>query len=281
MRRAALAVLLATALAGCNVPFGPAGTATPTATPPATDTPAATPSPGPVPGDVGLAADGVVEPLTLREAHTAALQNRSYTLVRTTTVRWANGSVALDSRRRVETGPWRDRFSWNRTTRTSPGVPAWVLDIYGDNGSVRAYSNESTTMVEHIEDGERRVARSDETANNQSSFTGAYRDFMGRPFVMRTFLQVDTEVADIERSGGTVRYYLTNARGPHDLRFDTDHAVEPRVLSLTATVERTGLVRELVLRYALTFEGQQVVVRETLQITNLDATTVERPDGAG
>lgn len=280
MRRVALAVFLAVVLAGCNVPLGPTGTATPTATPEATDSPTATATPAPGPGSVGLAADGVVEPLTLREAHSAALENRSYTLERTTTVREADGSVALRTTLHVEAGPWRDRFVWNRISRAGSGTPAWLSQLYGENGSVRAYSNETTTVIVMVEDGDRRVAWSDESTTNASSFSGAYRSFAGRPFLMKTFLQVETAVADVERSGGTVRYHLTNARGPHDLRFDTEQTLETRVLSLTATVERSGLVRELVLRYVLTHEGQEYVVRETLRITDLDTTTVERPDWA-
>lgn len=283
MGRAALAVCLFVVLAGCSTPFGVAGTpspaASPTPTATATQSPpsTATPTPPPDPGDVGLAADGVVEPLTLRDAHAAALRDRSYTLVRTVTVRGPDGRVLVDERKRVATDRWRDRFVWNHTRRVAPDVPPWVRAVYGAAERERAYSNESVTVVETTDGGDRAVARYRDRGDNGSRFTGAYRDFTGRTVVVNTFIQVDTRVTDVDRTGGTVRYRLAAGDGPHDLRVGTDDAVDARVLSLSAVVERSGLVVAIDLRYVLTHDDERVVVRERLRIADVGATTVDRP----
>jgi hypothetical protein len=279
MRLAPALICLALVLAGCNTAFGPAARSTPTATP--TDTPTATPTPSteaPNPRDVGLAADGVVEPLTLRTAHTRSLENRSYTLTRSTTVRRPNGSVVVSVDRVVASGPNRDRFVWNMTREIAPSAGFWLEDLYGGPSAVRAYSNESATLVEvAATDDQRSVSRYPERSNSETPFSGPYRDFTGQDLVMNTFLRVDTRVTDIERADGRVRYHLAATDGPHVLRFDTSFELEGRVLELASTIERSGRVRELVVRYALVHENETIVVRESLRIRGVGTTTVDRP----
>jgi hypothetical protein len=94
---------------------------------------------------------------------------------------------------------------------------------------------------------------------------------------MRTFMQVRTRVAEVDRDGDTVRYHLEDDRGPHELRFDSPFELEASVISLSATVERTGLVRRIVLRYALRHDNETVVVRDVLRIDAVGNTTVTRP----
>lgn len=284
MRRAAVLCGLLVVLAGCNVPFGPAGqpgttpSPTPTTTPAASPTPSGTPLPNP--RDVGLAADGVVEPLALRNAHVRSLENRSYTLQRSATVRRPNGTVVARMQQRVETGPGQDHFIWNRTQTVAADAGPWLQELYRDPYIQRAYSNDSTTVVEVLRDGDREVAVYEEDGSSRTLFSAPYRDFTGRDMVMRTFLQVETRVSEIDRDGNTVRYHLVDDRGPHDHTVDTTYEIESRVLSLSATVERSGLVRRLVLRYALEHGNETVVVRETLRITALDNTTVSEPPWA-
>jgi len=277
MGRVVLAVCLVVVVAGCSVPFGGAGAPSPTPSPTPTAAPTATATPPPAPGEVGLAADGVVEPLTLRDAHAAALRDRSYTLVRTVTVRGPDGRVLVDERKRVATDRWRDRFVWNHTRRVTSDVPPWVRAVYGGAERERAFSNGSVTVVETVDGGDRAVARYRDRGDNGSRFTGSYRDFTGRTVVVNTFLQVDTRVTDVDRTGGTVRYRLAAADGPHDLRFDTGYDVDARVLSLSAVVERSGLVRAVDLQYVLSHDDERVVVRERLRIADVGTTTVDRP----
>jgi hypothetical protein len=191
-----------------------------------------------------------------------------------------NGSVVVSVDRFVASGPDRDRFVWNMTREIAPSAGYWLEDVYGGPSAVRAYSNESATLVEVAATDDRRsVSRYSEEADSETPFSPPYRDFTGQDLVMDTFLQVDTRVTDIERDDGTVRYHLAATDGPHQLRFDTsfEFEFEVRVLELSSTIERSGRVRELLFRYALVQKNETFVVRETLRVTDVGATTVERP----
>jgi hypothetical protein len=281
MRQYALVVALALVLAGCNAPVGPGGTpsagSADTAAPAGTQSPTPSGTPAPDPGDVGLAADGVVDAQALADAHHEYLGEHSYTYTRTVTVRGPNDTVLLDTRQRAEVDVGRDNFTWNRSSRVDDAAPRWLVDLYGGSRSERAYSNESMTIVVVDVGSGPHVTRYQERGGFETPFLGARRSLTDAEDIQRTFESIDTEVVGVDRTGGVVSYRLAGTDGPHDYTIGRWPELPIAVTSLRATVDRTGLVRKLVLRYEIRRDGDRYRVRHVMSFEGVGATTVERP----
>lgn len=279
MRTGVVAVALLVVLAGCNAPLLPGGDgSTPTPSPASTPTATAT-TPGttaPDPADAGLSASGVEDPLALTAAHEARLANTSYTLTGTTTVRAADGTVLVRNNRTVEVAAGGERFAWDGTSEVAPGTPAWLNRSFRRLPVERAFSDGNTTTAVVVDfDGERRVHQSSDRGTGGTNWVG--RDFTGATLTRWAFLGVDTRVVDVERVDGTVRYHLAATDGPQNLTVSPrdDHPAE--LASLTAEVDRTGVVRALVIQYVVERDGERYGVTTTLTVTDVGETTVERP----
>jgi hypothetical protein len=282
MRRAALLVCLALLLAGCNGPLGGGGTPTPqsTATPTATPgpvgstTPTATPAPDPA--DVGLAADGVVDAAALARAHDRRLGETNYTLGEVVAVRTPNGSVIYRSGRVVRVAAGGDRFDWNGSAAATGGTPQWVRRMFATPGGALAYSNESLTVVMLT------VGDSTETyyttgSAEQKLFLQSHGSLTADDVVAETFGGVGTRVTDIERDGDTVVYELAETDDDHAFALAAAPNATAEVLSLSATVQRSGIVRQLSFRYRVDTGNGTYVVRQVLIVRDVGRTTVERP----
>jgi hypothetical protein len=284
MERAALVVCLAVVLAGCNAPLGPgatsspAPTTTPTATPAGTTAPTATPAPDPA--DVGLAADGVVNATALALAHDRRLTGTSYTLGEVVVVRDPNGTVVVRNRRVVRAAPGGDRFDWNGTAAVADDAPDWAAESFGGLDAVLAFSNDSTTFVQVTVDG--RQERSVYSGRNEQRYFLRTGDGLtARSTVERTFSSVGTRVTAVDREGGTVLYDLAASEDPHDLALVGYPNLTTEVQSLSATVERSGLVRSLVVRYTVDTPDGRYTVRRALSVADVGTTTVDRPAWVG
>lgn len=282
MRRAALLVCLALLLAGCNGPLGGGGTPAPRST----ATPTATPGPGgsttptttaaPDPADVGLAADGVVDAAALARAHDRRLGGTSYTLGEAVVVRASNGTVIYRSRRVVRAAAGGDRFDWNGSAVAANGTPQWVRRVYATPGVALAFSNESATVVSVSVDGFS-DAYYTTGPQEQKFFLQTHGSLTADDVVRETFEGVGTRVTDVGRDGDTVVYELAAS--------DEDHSFAPtgvpdattEVLSLSATVARSGVVRQLSLRYRVDTGNDTYVVSRVLTVRDVGGTTVERP----
>lgn len=263
-RPAAAAVLALLAVtAGCAAVFGPPSTPTPAADSTATadgsragestSTPTLRVS-GPPPG---LGAAGVEDAEALAEAHAAALRNRSFAMRRLVLVRDADGSRIGRERAAARVSSGGDRYSYEWSVEGVVG-----RDLAGRQR--RTWSNRSVTYVATTW-GASTSYRRYETATGRSPLP----TIVGAAVVREAFGLVDTRVTDVERSGGTVRYELSATGGPHE---------HPgRNVSLRATVEASGLVRSLTLRYWSDANGGEVRVVRRLRIGGLGETTVPRP----
>jgi hypothetical protein len=283
MRLAAVALALLAVLAGCNAPPGPADTASPTATPSTggtpTASPTATPTPAPDPADAGLAADGVVDPAALARAHDARLEKRSFTLGRSVTVRGPDGDVLVQNRRVTRAADGGDLFVWNATAEADGAAPLWLRQQYAGR-SERAYSNATTTFVLVESGGQRHVTTYTER-DGPTPFLGAGRSLTGSDLVRQAFAAVDTRVTDVSRSDGTVVYDLAAGDGPHALEENATGTPSFEVLSLSAAVERSGVVRRVELRYAVERDGRRYTVREVQTVVDVGSTAVRRPAWVG
>lgn len=280
MRHALVVAVLAVMLAGCNAPLVPGETPSPTldatSTPSATTTPSTRGTERPAPADVGISADGVVDPGTLADAHDGHLRNRSYTSVRTVTVQRPDGTTVVRKRQRVVVAAGAERFSWNETREVDGEAPSWLLALFDGPEAERAFSNGTTTVIARVADGERSVNSYDQTVLEGPQFPGPGRSFTGREFVSRTFGGVETRVTGVKRRNGTVRYRLTATDGPHEFEPGAGPAAAT-VRSLSASVERSGVVRHLALRYTVEHEGDRFVVATVLSVSAVGSTTAERP----
>lgn len=275
MRLAVVAVALAAVLAGCNAPLGPADTASPAPTPEGPPETTATATRAADPADAGIAADGVVDATALARAHDAELGNRSFTLGRSLAVRGPDGDVLVRNRRVVRAAEGGDHFVWNASARVDGAAPLWLRQQFGGR-SERAYSNATTTFVLVVIDGERHVTTYSERSGT-TPFLGAGRSLTGQSFVRRTFAGVDTRVTDVSRTDGFVVYDLAAAEGPHALEENATGGLSLEVLSLSASVERSGVVRRVELRYAVERNGRRYTVRAVQTVVAMGSTDVRRP----
>jgi hypothetical protein len=285
MRRAALLVCLALLLAGCNGPLGgggtpmPQSTATATPTPPSDGSTTPTATPAPDPADVGLAADGVVDAAALARAHHRRLGETSYTLGEAVVVRASNGSVVYRSQRVVRAAAGGDQFDWNGSaaaTAATAGTPAWVRRVFDTPGVTLAYSNESATIVAVTVD-DFSDAYYTTGSQEQKLFLQIHGSLTADDVVRETFEGVGTRVTAIERDGDTVVYELAASDDDHAFALTGVPNATTEVLSLSATVQRSGIVRQLSFRYRVDTENGTYVVRRVLTVRDVGRTTVERP----
>lgn len=277
MRLAPVALAVLAVLAGCNAPLGPADTASPTPTAEGASTASSAPTSTPAadPADAGLAADGVIDPGALARAHEARLGNRSFTLGQSLTVRGPDGDVLVRNRRVTRAADGGDLFVWNATTRADGTVPLWLRQRFAGR-SERAYSNATTTFVLLESGGERQVTTYTER-DGPTLFLGAGRSLTGSDLVQRVFAGVDTRVTDVSRTDGTVVYDLAAGEGPHAMAENATGTLSVEVLSLSAAVGRSGVVRRVELRYAVERDGRRYTVRQVQTVVDLGSTDVRRP----
>ncbi|MFB6116986.1 hypothetical protein [Halosegnis sp.] len=270
MRTAALVCLLVV-LAGCNAPAGGGSV----------ETPAETATPAPVPADEtlapGVTREGVVSPESLAEAHTAALENESYTLIANRTERYANGTVRSGLDLRVELAT--DRSYASQAATTGPEGPVFLGRPpagagFWSNGSVyvrRLARGNSTIYNEFrpLDDGAgtwgywvRTVPFGGEQADPTSFYTGVFRS-------------IAIESIEQREANGTTAYRLSGGK-LRQASF-TSEFTDVRNVSLTATVTEQGVVRSLVLRFSGTTDGATVDIEWRVRYQNVSATTVERP----
>lgn len=122
-RSALLAVVILGVLTGCNAALGDRTDGPPERT----VTPAPVPTDGPRPGTValspGLSNRGVTDAAGLERAHTEALANATFVERGRTTVRFADGSLAIEETYVGRHGTNATRVSLSRSGTTDYGVP--------------------------------------------------------------------------------------------------------------------------------------------------------------
>lgn len=268
-----LAALLV--LAGCSGLAGqPTATVTPAPLPP--DTPARQSFPP------GTGAQGVTDPLALANAHRGIVEGVSYTVLRSRTVRFPNGSLAarttLDARfsanqsrfhlvYRVE-GPSAGRFD-----RTPIRVELWSDgDLLLQSLTV---ANETTRQQVPSETFSRRPSPFDETRGDQFGLRSHDRE------VRLLFLGVDVTLTRRTVDGTTVYRARGDAVRQRTALENLERVTAPRNVHLNATVTSRGLVRSYDLRYDATLDGHPVRVERSVRFVDVNATTIDRPSWYG
>lgn len=259
MHRAAVVLLAVVVLAGCGAGTDGAGsdadpeppTVTPAPVPAATATPDASGVRAP-----GLSERGVTDPARLAAAHGRTLSNATYTLERTDSRRYGDGTF---------------QARYDRTVRVGPDAYRYVLDRRDDNGTV------VRTTERWIDDrrdrGFERFVAGDERRYrrlNASRETRA-RWATGEHGLEQLFVRLDVRVADRFERDGLVHYRLVLAPGGEDLP-------PLRDVSFSAVVDERGVVRWYDLSYRVSRRGGTLEVTVSVEVTALGETTVSTPE---
>lgn len=252
----AVALAALCVLAGCGAFVGPE-TETSTTTTPAepTATPTTTSRP------IGLTAGGVTDALNLSRAHARNLGRSSYT-VRTVERYYAPNGTLL-ARYRADRRVADRRFALQENRSGPREVITGIL--LPENATV--YSNGTHVFTRVVRDGRPRY----EARPAGQSIFGPVTTH-GRDLVYQVFAASDTEIADVVSRNGTTRYRVEGTGGPVELELE-----RATNLSVTASIARSGVVRELDLAYDAQVGNRSVRVDRTVTYFRLGGTTVERP----
>ena len=259
MHRVAVALVATLVLAGCGgVESGvdggagsgtapdPAPTVTPAPVPEATDDASSGLAPG-------LSERGVTDPARLAAAHARTLSSATYTLERTDSRRYADGTL---------------RARYDRTVRVGPEAYHYVLERRDGNGTVaratERWIGEDRGFERVVADGER-YRRLNDTLDARARRTAGERG------IERLFTLLDVRVVDRFERDGRDHYRLALASDGENLR-------PLRNVSFSAVVDERGVVRSYDLSYRITRQGRTLEVTVAVEIADLGATTVSTPE---
>lgn len=264
MRRALpLAVVALVCLAGCGGLVGDDSSPVPTSTPADVPTDSALTDP-----PDGLTADGVSNGFDLAAVHSEILDNRSYSVQRTSRLVAANGTTlsTTNSTQRVS-----DNHERAVSTQQQTGLAV-------TSGGYARLFNQSVTQVSQWYDGERYIVRvngPNGTASGPLMATGAPDQQPSRTF-QHYYLNAQSETVTSEN--GTITVHLSGVSGEL-----TVAALPVNVADSTITVTMTadGQVTQSSAEFTGSLmNGLNTPVEGnwTVQYTAVGETTVDRPD---
>lgn len=270
MREAHLRYLLAVALvvvAGYGVyiaiseqagesPAAESAATTPTRTPAPTTT--GTPSEELAPG---VTRDSV-DAWTLSHAHRERLQDASFTVASTRTIRDANGTLRLQASttHRIAAGGWPSRVTSNVTANRARELG------YVGHSDVDVWQNDTISLFAvTLENGstiyQRRGAH--EVTRDATHWSDLYQ-LLGT---------VNTTVVERIDTNGTTRYVVASTSQPDSRVFRTPRAN----VTLIAVVDEDGLVRRYTVSYDTSRDDEWIHVTRTVRFLAIGRTTVEKP----
>lgn len=265
-RNALLAAVLVL-LAGCSGLSGPAPgpEGSPTTTPSGTVTPVPVPTDGPSNASLppGISRSGLTSASVLRDAHRGALEDRSYLEASRTTVRFPNGTVAVEQT--LDTRHTRDRSATrlrrNGTERYASG---------GEPVAAGVWANESYLV-------QRLVFADGETRHNARRIHG----LPDQPRLGYAAALEDTRTAveSQREANGTRETVLVasglRARGPW--YFD-ENSMELRDRGRARlVVTEAGVLTRFVAEFPARLDGQNVTVRHVYRLTARDVRAPRPP----
>lgn len=211
----------------------------------------------------GLTDDGVTDAFALAQAHHRTLKNTSYTLTDETTQRFRNGSLL---------GQWsnteRVAADGAAFSRVNAGTFRNESGSFGFAHYERAvWSNGSVTLTALQRPGQpteydRRVGPTGPGLSPDTRWEMLYV----------VFGAVNTTVAgQVERDGTTLYRVVGTGVDPGSTHGDD------APFSLVALVDERGVVHSLQYAHPTTFEGDPAVITQTIRVTDVGNTTVERP----
>lgn len=251
-----LAVVLL--LAGCNATDG----GTPTITPASVPTDASTPRPDVAPG---VGQTGVEDSFALAAAHRSALDNTSYVLTTNTSISGPNGSLKVE---RTRTRVASEVYHYTQIERVAPTYPV----------------SATAPRIDVYYDGERALYRSRE--GNETTYqrdptprlSGPLFDPSNGEQVATLLGAFDRQRIERVRSEGEPRYRI-EASGLRDTHAIATPALleRPHDGTFRASFTSLGVVRSYRLTYEARFESRTVRVVETMRVSAIGTTNVERP----
>jgi hypothetical protein len=273
VRRTPLLVAAVLVLAGCSG-FTGGDESTPTLTPAERPETASYPP--------GVAADGVVSPDALADAHEDRDDNRSYTLVSNRTVEYANGTVRSAIHTRIDLAENRSYLA----TVSTNGSRGPVL-LGRPPAAATFWSDGETYARELTRDG----ATTYNTFTPPDQYAGTWRfwtrtvAFGGRSgfagqTIRQTFRAVPTTLVGQESVDGTT-YYRLRGDEATSTEFAAPEIDSVSNLTFAATVDRDGLVRRIHYRFDGRIDGLPVRVERTIAYEDVDETTVGKPGWLG
>jgi hypothetical protein len=262
MSRARFALVLASLvfLAGCGgmLAPGPDGTPTRTVTPAPLPVETATPG-GPSVLAPGLSTDGVFDAGDLADAHVAALEGVSFTVVREERRTYTNGSFRSRYRSVVRMSAAADRFRYglNQTDRRDGRLRHQRLERYADGSVVYvAITREDETTYSILGGPERPVEPSTVFPDGATARFG----------VARLFGSLRLDVVDRRVADGRTAYAVAVENGSQALG-------GLRNVSMNATVRSDGLVTD----YRLAYEVGDIRVTVVVEFERVGETEVTPP----
>ena len=249
-------------LAGCSAGLpGGTGTTTRSVTPAPVPTDGSTDLPFPP----GVSAEGVTDAERLEAGHTAALTNRTFVERARTTVRFENGSLAIEETYVGRHGPNATRVSFRRTGAVRYGVPDRSLVEAGVWGNASFGVRRFVTAHDRVELG---------------AFEGSglfyRRPRGGYGLALR---EAETALGERRVANGSVEYVVT-AEGldPHGpwyfrrsfMRLRGDgHA--------RLVVAPDGTIRRFVVGFPVSVAGRNATLRHTYTVERGDVTVTRPP----
>jgi hypothetical protein len=227
-------------------------------------------TPAPVPTEVfqyppGVSSDRVV-PSTLTETHVRTLRTTNYTLTTRQTVRTLDGEPILRSNqtRTVSRNADTYRGRYDLETNLFVGQQASNIEFWSNRSVVFArYSTDSPYRDPEVRQW---------PARNETPVT----DLTDRNHV-EGYL-AGTDVSPIRRPPGGGVVLAGNGIRDQDRLIVPLIVTDPRNLSLRMRVRHDGIVLATRVTYDATYSDERVRVERAMRVTDIGATSVERPE---
>ncbi|SIR96595.1 hypothetical protein SAMN05421858_4812 [Haladaptatus litoreus] len=218
----------------------------------------------------GLTAQGVTDIGALTDAHARILQEDSYTVSWTNVQRYSNRTVRYQSHGQTQRGPSSTHFySQTRFPTPPPTFASFTLqhyEYYGKKDTVyQRYIGQNNTTVEVFNRSEAPVAKTFTSREYFYAVLNAFNQSQGfivteRPNTSSPRYKV--QLTRLERPALVVNYHgletVTNA-------------------SLTATIDRWGVIHKYQLIYTGQTKNQTVSGSRTVRFTRIGSTQVPQP----
>lgn len=214
----------------------------------------------------GLNESGVTDPLALTDAHRETLENTSYTMLVTSSIRAPNGTVFSQGTTTHRIAAGGDSYVTISAQMSENATEAFGFDRY----HLEVWANGTDAVVARDYPGNETsyevLGRSDAPMPPTTGWERLYSAF---GMVNTTY------VGEVERNGTTLHKVVSTGTGA------TDDAIAGGTPDYTALIDSDGVVRSFRATQHSTYQGQPVVITRTMRFTEIGDTTVERPDWYG
>lgn len=216
----------------------------------------------------GVNESGIIDPLSLVDAHQQALENTSYTVSTSATYRRPNGTLVAQEYTVVRVAPGGDSYSAVRT-QTVANDTRW---FGGERSDLAVWANETDAVVAEKPSG----------AETTYHWTSRSRAGLG-PTSQWELLYATVGAGDaavvgqVKRAGTTLTKIVSTPSRWFSKNETADSATAQLHSEFTALVDSQGVVRSMQTLRRTIVEERPVVVSRTVRVSAMGNTTVERP----